>query len=439
MSKKRKRSDSILDKDHRPSKKKKKEEKVNIENLPRDIKFLISPPQSKVFKCAPLNRSSWRDQNDASVQFNDKEKKKSLKLPPSMKLNNNKLLPQREHQNSLNIDQTQKNWGTTLNKHKHIINIIPNGLHNTLPTKTTLEIALHSCLEDHKKVKEECKKKILENDNNKDKHNDIIVNKIELLGIDGISHSYKFDSRLSKGMINSTLMEYTNITRDLRTKFFKMNSKTTLTSDLGKSLLYKKLVDSYKKKYDDYKLQSNVSSLELRSNIPILTREYIKSFRFPPSLKDRKCIKEKTCLFYTYQSFESNKGQKYFGKEFLLPNDFENYKKNGILPLIRGPCIDCLLYDWTCKIYTDVMQFNIVPEVPINTFRVKVEEKEYNADICLPQTFRDNQPTGICGFVPAYGSHLRDYIEEIRIENGEELPVYYLAEINTDFRLSLVK
>ena len=85
------------------------------------------------------------------------------------------------------------------------------------------------------------------------------------------------------------------------------------------------------------------------------------------------------------------------------------------------------------------MQFNIVPEVPINTFRVKVEEKEYNADICLPQTFRDNQPTGICGFVPAYGSHLRDYIEEIRIENGEELPVYYLAEINTDFRLSLVK
>ena len=451
MSKKRKRSDSS---EFRPSKKKKKEDKINIDNVPRDIKFLISPPNSKVLKCAPLNRSSWRDQKDASIKIydsdDDEDKDKDVndlkkhKLPPSIKSKKNKLLPQREYQNSLNIDPTQKFWGTTLNKHKHLINIIPNGLHNTLPTKTTLEIALHSCLDDHKKIKEECKKiaKTSITSNKKSQKQDVIINKIELLGIDGISHSYKFDSRLSKGMVNSTLNEYSDITRTLRSKFFNepINTKSILLSDIGKSLLWKKLEDSYKKKYDDYLSQSSISSLELRQNIPILTREYLKSFRFPPINNERKCINEKTCLFYTFQSFESNKCQKYIGREFLLPNDLAYFKKTGKLPEIRGPCIDCLLYDWYCRVYTEVMQINVVPELPINTFRVKIEEKEYNENICLPQTFRDNQPTGICGFVPAYGSHLRDYIEEIKIEeNGEKSIVIYLAEINTDFRLSLVK
>lgn len=457
MSKKRKRTDTSLD--IRPSKKKKKEDNINIDNVPRDIQFFISPPNSKVLKCAPLNRSSWRDQNDASIQNYDDDnddslsssssiREESIKLPPSIKSKKNKLLPQREYQNSLNIDPTQKSWGTTLHKNKHLITIIPNGLHNTLPTKTTLEIALHSCLDDHKKIKEERKKNIKTSSSSslatttQKRHKDVIINKIEILGIDGISQTYKFDSRLTKGTVKSTLVEYSDITRKLRSKFFNepINEKSTLLSDIGKSLLWKKLEDSYKKKYDDYLSQSSVSSLELRQSIPILTREYLKSFRFPPINNERKCINEKTCLFFTFQSFESNKSQKYIGREFLLPNDLAIFKKTGKSPEIRGPCIDCLLSDWYNRLYTEVMQRNIVPELPINTFRVKVEEKEYNRDICLPQTFRDNLPTGICGFVPGYGSHLRDYIDEVKIEeNGEKTIVSYLAEINTDFRLSLVK
>lgn len=445
MSKRKRGETDSSDCFHKP-KKKKKEEKINIDNVPRDIKFLISPPNSKVLKCSPLNRSSWRDQNDASIQPNGDEEGETIvplsKLPPSIKSQKNKLLPQREYQNSSNIDHTHKSWGNTLNKHKHIINIIPNGLHNTLPTKTTLEIALQSCLDDHKKIKEDRKKISSLITTTTNKHQDVVVNKIELLGIDKISHSYKFDTRLSKGTINSTLIEYSDTTRKLRSKFFNepIDEPSKLLTDIGKSTLWKKLEDLYKKKYDEHYSHSLVSSLELRQSIPVLTREYLKSFRFPPINNERKCIKEKTCLFFTFQSFESNKGQRYIGREFLLPNDLAIFKKTGKSPEIRGPCIDCLLYDWFSRVYTEVMQRNIVPESPINTFKVKVEEKEYNENICLPQTFRDNQPTGICGFVPGYGSHLRDYIEEIKIEdNGEKSVVTYLAEINTDFRLSLVK
>jgi hypothetical protein len=440
MNKKRKRT---TDSDCSKTKKKKIDDKINIDNVPRDIKFLISSPESKVLKCSPLNRSSWRDQDDASIQNFDEDeeiRQPVIKLPPSIKSKKNKLLPQREYQNSTNIDPTQKLWGNTLNRNKHIINIIPNGLHNTLPTQTTLEIALKSCLTDHKKIQEERKKIIKPVSNKQQVQKDVIVNKIELLGIDNIY--YKFDTRLSKGTVNSTLIEYSDITRKLRSKFFSetQDENSSLLTDIGKSSLWKQLEDLYKKKYDEYYSQSSVSSLELRQSIPVLTREYLKSFRFPPINNERKCIKEKTCLFFTFQSFESNKGQKYIGREFLLPNDLAIFKKTGKSPEIRGPCIDCLLYDWFSRVYTEVMQRNIVPENPINTFRVKVEEKEYNENICLPQTFRDNQPTGICGFVPGYGSHLRDYIEEIKIEeNGEKSVVTYLAEINTDFRLSLVK
>jgi len=420
-----------------------------LNNLPRELQYVVS--DSKVLNLRDNNELSWRDSSDNSIsKFFDKENED---LPSSMKVEKNIVIPPREVHNDLLLDPIQNKLGITSKfinntNNNHIIQIIPNGFIDILPVNETLKIALHSCLNDNEIIKENIKinnhKNKLKKTNN-NKYNGTI-HTVQIVNNDNITFNYSYNTRLSKNMIDDTLNEFQIHTQDCREKFFKMEElefPLIINSDLAKSELFKKLKKNYETKYKSRNTHnSEIASKELKFEIPVLEREYIKKYRFPPKKEKghRECVNKEQCLMNTFKSFYSNKSDQYIGREFLLKKDHKLFKKSKTLPEINGPCIDCLLMEWTKKVFTEVLQGNLIPEFPINTFRVECKENEYDSSACLPQIFRSNVWTGIYGWCPAYYQHLRTYIPEIIYnENSDEIKIMYLGEMNTDFRQSLVK
>src|SRR6185436_16758068 len=273
-------------------------------------------------------------------------------LPSSMKVEKNIVIPPREVHNDLLLDPIQNKLGITSKfinntNNNHIIQIIPNGFIDILPVNETLKIALHSCLNDNEIIKENIK-----------------------------INNHKNKLKKSNNMIDDTLNEFQIHTQDCREKFFKMEElefPLIINSDLAKSELFKKLKKNYETKYKSRNTHnSEIASKELKFEIPVLEREYIKKYRFPPKKEKghRECVNKEQCLMNTFKSFYSNKSDQYIGREFLLKKDHKLFKKSKTLPEINGPCIDCLLMEWTKKVFTEVLQGNLIPEFPINTFRV---------------------------------------------------------------------
>jgi hypothetical protein len=408
-----------------------------------------SESKNKVSNINGNNRLAYRDESAASYGnysiINDN------KLPNSMKHDSIYIVPDREYQNATNLDDNlmrhnipQPFVNNKKDENKHIISIIPNGFQEILPLKNTLDIAIKSCKKDAEIINNNIK------DKKKDKYNQngSNVTTFNVVGNETKSIYYTV-VRVSKGLINNTLEDIYKKRELLELEFFSNDVFTgdtgeiiTIPSDLDKSELFKKLQETYEKQYNNRKdFFKMTSTLTPSYNLPVLTREYIKTFRYPPIKGERLCINKNSCLFYTFKSFQSNKNEKYIGKEFLLPNDYYEYEKTKKLPEIVGPCIDCLLFDWTDKVHNR-SQYNIVKDTAINTFTVRVEEHQYSPDICLNILFRNKQSTGIYGFVPAYAASQRAYITEKRkISVGlhvEEVTVTYLGEVNMDFRKPLV-
>ena len=464
MSKKRKRVDDGDDNDNNDnsdlfiqSKKPKKSKDNPV------IDYFVT--KNKCTNVTGNNKLSYRDDSAAGINYNIIDEDN---LPPSMKNDKKYLIPKREYQTSTNLDDTSMRHNIKqpfINNDddgpNHIITIIPHGFQDILSVKSTLEIAMSSCKKDADTINSNISK-----NNNIEKKDNNVINKIEIVGKENTSANYII-MRLSKNLITSTIEEFYNKKIELEKEFFKnddIDANAQINSDLYKSELFKKLRDSYETQYKNRNnFMKITASSEPKKSIPCLTRAYIKSFRYPPikSSGERECIKRYSCLFYTFQSFQSNKNEKYIGKEFLLPQELDDFTTNNKLPNVIGPCIDCLLYDWSNKIH-DNQQFNKFESTAINTFTVRVEENEYSGDVCLPRTFLNGQITGIYGFVPAYASSHRGYVTEtrtIKINNNnnnkyknwgfiptkkeqsyyEEISVTYLAEINMDFRLPLVK
>lgn len=446
-----------------------KKKKIEIT---KDIGLLIS--NSKVVKFAENGRLSMRDpKNDYSISNN---KSTSIEnLPESMKYDLDKIIPERENHNSLLLDNTNSKWGPlkhnlafSENNNPHIVKIIPQGFQDILPTKQILEIAIPQCKNEYnimieknkedknnEKLKEELneikKEEITTNNNITKEQESLSINKITILNVDGINFTYTFSNRLSQSKIKSTIKAYTQFTLQLKEEFFKDNElfNKDLNTNINKTELFKKLTDQYELQYKEKnKINSKKASKDIKYSLPELTRSYIKQFRFPPRIDkgERLCIRNNSCLFNTFESFQSTKDNNYIGREFLLPRENEIFKTTKKYPEIIGPCIDCLLYEWSNKYNIDVLQKNQTPKRSINTFRVKVEPGEYNSKTCHPKKLLNGQLTGFYGWVPAYGSHLRAFITEKRFEElsdgslkYDELPISYLAEVNTDFRKSLVK
>ena len=413
-------------------------------------KILIS--QSKVTKFEPPNNFSWYDPSDSSVKI---ENDTDFKLPNSMKHESNKILISREFHNSDILDPTNQKWGTLksneFNNKTHILEIIPSGFQDVLTTGTTLRLAINGLGTDDLIIKEENEKKLITLQSSssgvkkkgKSKDNNVI-NKIEILGKEGVSINYTF-GRLSKQMIKGTTNHFNQLTKDLKSKFYENDEfpiNKEINCDLHKSELFKNLTNAYQQQYkNSSKKNEEIASLELKSDLPQITRFYIQTYRYPPrgvEYGERECISGNSCLFNNFKSFASNQYLHYIGREFLLPKDEDIYNTTKKLPEIIGPCIDCLLNEWTQQV-NKIMQFNIPPENRINTFKVKVQENEYSSSACLPIKLRNNLSTGIHGFVPAYNAHLRTYSKEKRMDGHVEKEFQYLAEVNVDFRQSLVK
>jgi hypothetical protein len=429
-----------------------------LNNIPPELQYIVS--DSKVLNLKDNNKLSWRDSNDNELSplFDDDSKKidENKKLPPSMKFERNLIVPPRESHNDLLLDPLQNKLGITskfinnnnTNNNNHIIQIIPHGFIDILPAKATLDIALHSCLKDNEIIKENIKlnnqKNKLKKTNN-NKYNGTI-HTIQIVNCDKINFNYSSNKRLSKNQKEDTFTDFEKFTKECREKFFKseeLEFPLIINSDLEKSEIFNKLEKNYKSKYNSrIDHNSEIASKELKTDLPIIERAYIKEYRFPPNkeLGHRECVNKEHCLMNTFKSYYSNKSDQYIGREFLLKEDHNKFKNLKILPNIVGPCIDCLLSEWTNKVFTEVLKFNLIPEHPINTFRVECKENEYDSSACLPQIFRSNVWTGISGWCPSYYKHLRTYSPEIIYnENGDEIQITYLAEMNTDFRLSLVK
>lgn len=466
-----------------PKSKKRKIDDINNNNeehilkkkkieITKDIDLLIS--NSKVVKFAENGRFSMRNKNDYSINNN----KSTIieNLPESMKYDLNKIIPERENHNSLLLDNTNSKWGPlkhnlafSENNNPHIVKIIPQGFQDILPTKEILEIAIPQCKNEYNIMTEKNKDNIDEKIIKEEEKNEIIIkkettpiinikdsesltiNKITILNVEGINFTYTFSNRLSQSKIKSTIKAYTEFTLQLKEEFFKDNElfNKDLNTNINKTELFKKLTDQYEEQYKEKnKINSKKASKDIKYSLPELTRSYIKQFRFPPRIDkgERLCIRNNSCLFNTFESFQSTKDNNYIGREFLLPRENDIFKSTKKLPEIIGPCIDCLLYEWSNKYNIDVLQKNQTPKRSINTFRVKVEPGEYNSKTCHPKKLLNGQLTGFYGWVPAYGSHLRAFITEKKYEElsdgslkYDEIPISYLAEVNTDFRKSLVK
>lgn len=454
MSKKRKNNDT--DGLFQPSSlKKRKTSKIDQSSIkiedPTFIDYFVT--KNKVTNITSNNKLSYRDESDAEYyKINEIDEDK---LPPSLKHDKKYLIPSREHHNSVNLDDVN-NIRHNIKQpfvnndpndiKKHIISIIPNGFHEILSVTKTLNIAMNSCKKDNEIINNNIKQQQLTTTKSNKPYNNVI-NKIEIVGKENASTYYNI-MRLSKHLIDKTIEDFYMKKIKLENEFFKNDDYEVdikINTDVGKSVLFKKLRTKYTEQYENRNsFLRTTAVLKPKHQMPNLTRSYIKGFRFPQlSDGERQCCNGLMCLFYTIPSFQSNQCERYIGKEFLLPNDKDIFEKTKELPKIIGPCIDCLLFDWTERAQNNI-QYNINNEESINTFTVKIEENEYNADCCLPQTFRNGFLTGIFGFVPAYAKSQRAYHTEKRIIKSkygstEEVEVTYLAEINTDFRFPLVK
>lgn len=429
-------------------KRKKSNDQSFDENIHKGNEFFNY--QSKRIKTVTPSIHSYRDYRDNNFNKNVKDKY----LPKSMILEQNKIIPNRKYHTTEILDNKLQKQSEVrkYNEKKNIFEMLNIGFSDVLPPRENLKLLLDSLENDDKELNNEKEKDHNnhenDNDDDDDDEEEEEIYNIEFL-IDGKSSQYGYNKRLQKSLVEKTSEEYTKEVNNIRDSFFKndsFNSKK-INSNIYKSQIYKEIVEKYQNQYNNKnKINSELSSLVPNFSIPYIHRIYFEQFRLKPrGLKygERECIKGTQCLFYTFQSNNPdyiNQDVKYIGREFLLPEDLDLYNKNKKLPDIVGPCIDCLLSEWKRQVFQNIQFCNTIDK-PINTFRVYTGEGEYHGEVFLPCILRNDQFTGIYGFVPTYSQFNREYAEKKisrkkidgKHESTEIENVIYLSETNMDF------
>lgn len=181
---------------------------------------------------------------------------------------------------------------------------------------------------------------------------------------------------------------------------------------------------------------STAASNVPRVDLPVIRKAYIALFRRPPmnnSNGQRKCVRGHSCLMFTSQEYKRSPFC-YVGCEFLVPSELATYNRTGSLPSVPGPCIECLLYQWTNNVFSNLGNKSM-PCAPMNTFTVLCEPGEYDPSVMLPVVVCGGLWTGISGHVPRYDHTCRHYTM-IPYQNDPKKEMPYLAEVHMDFRMA---
>lgn len=188
--------------------------------------------------------------------------------------------------------------------------------------------------------------------------------------------------------------------------------------------LEKQNMEKYLKRNDALGL---TAALMPKTDLEIVSKEYIDAFREPPAEGEESCANREQCVFNT---FSSDKNVCYIGKVFFTEKERERGELNT-----HRLCIDCLLTKWTIEWVLNI-RHEIVPERAINYFSVMCKPGQYSPH-CMLSVIENDKPTGIVGHVTRFSHNNRRIVTRVRHlkRDGKyhQISVPVLEETGLDF------
>lgn len=178
------------------------------------------------------------------------------------------------------------------------------------------------------------------------------------------------------------------------------------------------------------------AALTPKTDIEVVSREYIKRFREPPVDGEECCANRDQCVFNT---FSSDRNVCYIGKVFYT--EYERSRHNSLGDDSSSSsntyrlCCDCLSAKWTIEWALNI-QNGVAAERPINYFTVMCKPGQYGAH-CMLSVIENDVPTGIVGHMTRFSHNNRRIVPNVRHikKDGKyhQISVPVLEETGMDF------
>ena len=190
--------------------------------------------------------------------------------------------------------------------------------------------------------------------------------------------------------------------------------------------------EKYEKRNETLKY---TAALTPKTDIEIISREYIASFRQPPIDGEECCANREQCVFNT---FSNDKNVCYIGKVFYTENERVRrlkHQEQDDEGNTHRLCYDCLIAKWTIEWALNI-QHEIVPERAINYFCVMCKPGQYSAH-CMLSMIENDKFTGIVGHVTRFSHNNRRIVTHVRHTKRDgkyhQISVPVLDETGMDF------
>jgi hypothetical protein len=186
-----------------------------------------------------------------------------------------------------------------------------------------------------------------------------------------------------------------------RTEFFKDNQlegDTKFSVRPMKFHMMREMCEEYATQFEQRDtVMSSASPMVGRVPFEVVSRAYIRRYRFPPTDGQQLCYNGTQCRFFVASP---DPNIRYIGRAFFTERQEEQLRRGEPLDANQcGLCIDCLLLDFTRRQTTNGSRQD-APLTQFNHFGVIEGPGEYAADSLVCEFNGYN--TGITGCVPRY-------------------------------------
>lgn len=221
----------------------------------------------------------------------------------------------------------------------------------------------------------------------------------------------------------------------------QLPSETSVGEYAHNSVMFKEIKRQFMPKYASrHKTLRDTAALTPKTDLEVISREYILSFRHPPVDDESLCANHEHCVFNT---FSSDKNVRYIGKVFYtegerrrqddiivdaVDDDDNTYNRHRL-------CYECLIRKWTIEWVMNI-QHESIPERPINYFTVMCKPGQYSPH-CMLSMVENDKPTGIVGHVPRFSNnnlHIVTLVRSVKRDGKYiQVTVPMLDETGMDF------
>lgn len=216
----------------------------------------------------------------------------------------------------------------------------------------------------------------------------------------------------------------------------QLPSETSVGEYAHNSIMFKEIKRQFMPKYlSRHKTLRDTAALTPKTDLEVISREYILSFRHPPVDDEQLCANHEHCVFNT---FSSDKNVRYIGKVFYTEGERTRLKEEEEDDNTYNRhllCYECLIRKWTIEWVMNIQQESI-PERPINYFTVMCKPGQYSPH-CMLSMVENDKPTGIVGHVPRFSNnnlHIVALVRNIKRDNKYiQVSVPMLDETGMDF------